>query len=565
MTLTRERLTYATLVVSESAWLFAFITILGVAAGSAGSPLSYFAILGLLGLSTLMYSYIRWKDFQAFELFYIGATVFGIVLAYGVVAAAFDPNETFTLNWISKLIDSTIKEQGRTFHGVAGGLLAIGMWFRGVRLAMVPFPEKSLRISFRLGLFFIGFAAVMDILIEQQLNIFAMVLIFFGAGLAGLNIGHLVSETSTSAQTRTWPKVMGLAVVGILVVGGMFGFLQQSWLEYITSPIKFVFDRVVEGILLIIGVPLVLVLEGINTVMAAIFSRPFEVEPLPEATVTPTPTPGPSQNFEMVGGYGSNVRAPEFLVYITRFVRYGLVVATIVVIGIFLYVLMRRIAKKLRREDEPDRESILDEMNFASDIGDLFSDLMSNVKDLFKGAGRKVFRLPEGPPGVVEALRLYYQMLTTAEQNAVPRPDHYTPNEFRGDLRNVFPNELVDPATEAFNRAHYGDIPATNEEIMEMRSAFRVERQGAPTPQTAGAASGSPGQVLGKAPRFETVTSEITEDPLARQRARFDSPSLTERSWLSGMKGVLLACGGFILFALLFAAGLTLILIIGGA
>ena len=565
MTLTRERLTYATLVVSESAWLFAFITILGVAAGSTGSPLSYFAILGLLGLSTLMYSYIRWKDFQAFELFYIGATVFGIVLAYAVVAAAFDPNETFTLNWISKLIDSTIKEQGRTFHGVAGGLLAIGMWFRGVRLAMVPFPEKSLRISFRLGLFFIGFAAVMDILIEQQLNIFAMVLIFFGAGLAGLNIGHLVSETSTSAQTRTWPKVMGLAVVGILVVGGMFGFLQQSWLEYITSPVKFVFDRVVEGILLIIGVPLVLVLEGINTVMAAIFSRPFEVEPLPEATVTPTPTPGPSQNFEMVGGYGSNVRAPEFLVYITRFVRYGLVVATIVVIGIFLYVLMRRIAKKLRRDDEPDRESILDEMNFASDIGDLFSDLMSNVKDLFKGAGRKVFRLPEGPPGVVEALRLYYQMLTTAEQNAVPRPDHYTPNEFRGDLRNVFPNELVDPATEAFNRAHYGDIPATNEEIMEMRSAFRVERQGAPTPQTAGTASGSPGQVLGKAPRFETVTSEITEDPLARQRARFDSPSLTERSWLSGMKGVLLACGGFILFALLFAAGLTLILIIGGA
>ena len=74
MTLSRVKLTYATLVVSESAWLFAFISILGVAAGSTGSPLSFFAILGLLGLSTLTYSYIRDKEFQAFELFYFGAT-----------------------------------------------------------------------------------------------------------------------------------------------------------------------------------------------------------------------------------------------------------------------------------------------------------------------------------------------------------------------------------------------------------------------------------------------------------------------------------------------------------
>ena len=66
-----------------------------------------------------------------------------------------------------------------------GGILAVGLWFRGIVLAMVPYPEKSLKLSFRLGLFFIGFAAVMDILVEQQLNVFAMVLIFFGSGLAG--------------------------------------------------------------------------------------------------------------------------------------------------------------------------------------------------------------------------------------------------------------------------------------------------------------------------------------------------------------------------------------------
>jgi hypothetical protein len=560
MTLSRVKLTYATLVVSESAWLFAFISILGVAAGSTGSPLSFFAILGLLGLSTLTYSYIRDKEFQAFELFYFGATFLGIALAYMVVAAAYEPDETFTIDWISKLIDSTYKTQGRTFHGVMGGILAVGMWFRGIRLATVQFPEKSLKFSFRMGLFFIGFAAVMDILVEQQLNIFAMVLIFFGAGLAGLNIGHLVSETSASAQTKTWPKMIGLAVIGVLVVGGMFGFLQQSVLEFVTSPIRFAFDRVVEGILLIVGVPLVLVLEFINEIMAAIFSRPFEPDFGSEATPTPTPQPGTPLVFESARG-GGDIRAPDFLVYITRFVRYGLVVAAIVVVSIFMYVLIRKIGRRLKREDEPDREA-LEDMNFASDIGDLFSDLLSNVRDLFKGAARKVFRLPEGPPGVVEALRLYYQMLTTAEQNEVSRPDHYTPNEFRRDLRSVFPNELVEPATEAFNRAHYGDIPATNEEILQMRASFRVEREGTPTPQTASQAPSTASQSLGRSARFETMTSEVTDDPL--KRARFDSPSLTEKNWFTGGMGVLLACGGIIVFTLVAAAGFALVVYIGG-
>ncbi|MDE2824204.1 MAG: DUF4129 domain-containing protein, partial [Chloroflexota bacterium] len=406
--------------------------------------------------------------------------------------------------------------------------------------------------------------AIMGIMRPEHPNVFAMVLIFFGAGLVGLNVGHLVSETSTSVQTRTWPKVIGLAVVGILVAGGMFGFLQESFVEWATSPIRFVFSRVVEGLLLIVSFPIILALEGVNTVIAAVFSRPVELELGPEATVTPTPTVGPSQDFGFGPGGASDPRAPDFLLYMLQFVRYGLVITTVIVVAIFLYVIASKIAKKLKKDDdESDRESLFDEMNFASDIGDLFSDFMSNVRDLFRGAGRRVFRLPEGPPGVVEALRLYYQMLTTAEQNEVPRPDHYTPNEFRRDLRRVFPNELVEPATEAFNRAQYGDIPSSGEEITKMRAAFRVEREAGAMPQTASAAPVTSGRALGKSPRFETVTSEITEDPLAKQRARFDSPSLTEKSWLSGLKGVLLACGAAVLFAVLFAAGMTLFIFLG--
>jgi hypothetical protein len=95
-----------------------------------------------------------------------------------------------------------------------------------------------------------------------------------------------------------------------------------------------------------------------------------------------------------------------------------------------------------------------------------------------------------------------------------------------------------------------------------MRASFRVEKEGAATPQTTGATPAASGRAPGKQPRFETVSSEITDDPL--KRARFDSPSLTERNWFTGAMGVGIACGGFILFAIVAAAMFALVVFIGG-
>lgn len=344
MTLTREKLTYATLVISESAWLYAFVSMLGVWAGSSGSPLSYFAIAGLLGLSVLTYSYIRWKEFQAFELFYFGATAGGVALAYLVVAASYVPG-SFDIAWVTSLTRGDYLPEGQAFRGTAGGLIAVGIWFRGIRIIMVPYPEKSLTTSFRLGLLFIGLPAVINIFVEEQPNIFTMILIFFGAGLAGLNIGHLVPETAASSRLRIWPKAIGGAVAGILVVGLLFGFLQQSFLAFVFSPIRFVFDRITQGIFIIVSVPFVLALEAINRVIGGVFSR--EVDPsdiLGDVEITPTPepdillTPVP---LESVGGADAE-QASGFILLVRQYIAYALVAAAVILVAIFLYVIMRR-------------------------------------------------------------------------------------------------------------------------------------------------------------------------------------------------------------------------------
>jgi len=549
--ITRDRLIYAALVVSESAWVYAFIAVLGVAGGSSGSPLSFFVIAGILGLSIVTYSFLRWKQFQAFELFYFGATAAGLILAYMAVAATFSPG-SFEIGWIARLTGAEYLEKGQAFRGTVGGLLAAGMWFRGFFFAASASPEKNLKFSFRLGLFFIGLAAIIDMQIDEPLNVFAMILVFFGAGLGGLNVGHLVSQTSASSQAKTWNKAIGGVVVGVISVGLLFGLLPQTFWSFVTSPVRFVFDNMVKGILIIVGVPIVLGLELVNRAIGGFFGRDIdasefasqvsglgEEEEVPEMVTT---------TFLGVQGADRPVTS-DLLLFLDLLVRYALVALVLFLVALFLFIMMRKAAKRLRKDEDEERESLLGEMNFASDIGDLFSDLLPNLKDLFGRGARKVFRLPDGPPGVVEALKLYYQMLTTAEQNDVQRSQHLTPKEFRSDLRQVFASELVDPATEAFNRAQYGDIPSTDDEIAKMRSSFRVIKTDASGAQTQAAASGDTA-------RFETVTSEAPSNPWAN-REKYEGEG---RNWFGGGLGLVLACGGSLVFMAIVVVGFAVVI-----
>ncbi len=552
MIFTRDRLIYIALVFSETAWVYAFVAVLGVAGGSTGSPISFFAIAGLLGLSITTYSYLRKKQFQAFEIFYFTATAAGLILAYLIVAASYNQG-SFEIGWIVRLVSGEYLPTGQAFKGTAGGLLAAGMWFRGIRLATTAYPEKSLTFSFRLGLFFIGLAAIIDMVVDEQLNVFAMILIFFVAGLAGLNIGNLVPETSASSQAKTWPKAIAGAVVGVVAIGLSFGLLPQGFLSFVTSPVRFVFDNVVKGILIIVGVPIVFGLELLNRAIGGFFGRDIDVSEFASQVSglgEEEEEFGDVVTTTFLGAQGATgANTSDLILFLNQVVRYALVAAVLFLVTLALYILLKKAAKRLGLTDDAERESLLDEMSFASDIGDLFSDLLPNLKDLFGRGARKVFRLPDGPPGVVEALKLYYQMLTTAEQNDVSRAGHLTPKEFRTDLRRVFANELVDPATEAFNRAHYGDIPATDEEIARMRSSFRVIKSGT---------SGAQEQVAtsSRDARFETVTSEAPSNPWANKKKREGEG----RNWFGGGLGLVLACGGTLAFTFIVVVGFAIVI-----
>ena len=94
-----------------------------------------------------------------------------------------------------------------------------------------------------------------------------------------------------------------------------------------------------------------------------------------------------------------------------------------------------------------------------------------------KREGRRAFRLPAGPPGVVDILRMYYDLLALAEDKGYRRRGSQTATEFQGSLERAFPANLVRAVTAAFNRACYGYYPATKEQIAQMRSSLTNIRE----------------------------------------------------------------------------------------
>jgi len=114
----------------------------------------------------------------------------------------------------------------------------------------------------------------------------------------------------------------------------------------------------------------------------------------------------------------------------------------------------------------------------------------------------------------------------------------------------VFPQSLVDPATEAFNRAHYGDIPASEEELARLRESFRVmSRTEAAEARTEISAIA------------EATASQTTAQATAATDAGGRSGLYTESRW-ANFRNSLSTCGVIAAFGLLAVVGATLLVIV---
>ena len=462
MPLRQDRVVLAAHVVAESAWVFALAGIVGTLAGFDSSPQSWYGVVGILGLSVLL-SRITPRKGQKAEVMYALMAVLGLAVVYASVALHVEPGQIRPLWAIDWLINDA--PGGYTSRGLFGAILGVLLWWRGTRVASNEFPTDDLSFTFRVGMLVLVAALIYDLNTDESLSTFPMVFLFFGSSLIGLSAGHLLEESRHSAGERTWPKAIGATVAGITTFGLLVALVNRGVLSFLSKPATAALEALARGVLWGIIAPIAFVFDvvvGWLISLLGIFrgerEQPQEEEINPEI-----------QGF-LETLQEEQAAASEGFATVLQIIEWALVAIVVVIVLLILGRAFRRVLRGRDRGTDGQRDSMVQEANPVGDVAKLALRL---VPDVLKRPQRKGYRVPDGPPGIVEAFRLYYDLLDTAEEQGITRRKYDTPTEFQGRLEGTFPSDVVRPSTETFNLAIYADVPADRSSIGRLRQSLK--------------------------------------------------------------------------------------------
>ncbi len=461
MSSAQDRLILIACIIVESVWLYVIIALLSVLLLQGINAVPWIVGVAIMGGSfmvaraSLMIIMPLWTQYAI----QMGTGIVVIYLALSAyILASSAPG--VDLGWLSAVMsdDSTTNDRTRA---VLSALCAAFLWWRGGRMASIEFPTDHLSTTFRVGLIALSLGAVVDIFHPANLHIFPLMFTYFAVGLIGLSIGHILPSSSGEKTQRRWTRIIGGVVGGIVLVGLVFSILQKSFLEFITRPLGAAFDLLVTVVLYVVVLPIAYVATFIVTWLFRLILA-LAGEP-PEQT-----------QLELEGGsFLQELReeAASSEPSIWGDVIEWTIVALLAIAALALLAWgFRRITRWRRVDDDGERESIAEDVDPGLDLARLLFGLLPERFRRRRGATG--LRLPEDERDIVDVFRIYFGMLSVAEEKGFRRSGNQTPNEHRPALARVFPARIASMATTAFNRACYGRRPASRERIEEMREVL---------------------------------------------------------------------------------------------
>lgn len=460
MNTVQDRLVTASVLLSDSAWLYAVLVLAGLGSGVGRSPLGWTAIVALLTVSFLTARLLQLILMPAISSYIFqmltGAVVIFLTLGTQVPSAG----QFLDLGWAAGI--SSI--QGAPLRALAGGVLGALLWWRGGRVASMDSPAETLAFSFRVGTLILAAAAVIDVFQSADLNIFPIMFLFFSASLVGLGISHILPAARAGVDVTAWPKVVGGTVSAILIIGLLFSALRQGAISLVAVPVLAVVKAIGTVFFFVVIVPIAFIifwlLQGVQSILGAFVSPdPDELEL--------------SENLgfgESLSRLQSEADQGGWIDTLLQVVQWaGL--AVIVLLMLFLLARAFRRPRRWRRhEPEATRDTVAEDVDPAYDMAQLLFNL---IPRRFTHRSRlQPLRLPDDEAGVVDVFRLYFGLLLLAENKGYWRGPSQTASEYQRTLEEVFPANVVRAITAAFNRACYGRHTAPREQIDEMRTAL---------------------------------------------------------------------------------------------
>ena len=452
-----RRAIVASHLLSESIWVYALGAAIGAMSGNGRGPLAWWTVACLLTGSYLVMRFLQLVRLPTMLARWTNALIAGLAV-YAAIGAQF-PESAVDFNWALHLAGND-DPQSFDFIAIVGGLLGVGLWWRGGSLTLMEQPIENLELSFKLGLLALAIAAGVDMLASDDLNILPFMFIFFAASLTGLSIGNLRSPTTEASREKRWVRTIAAVVGGVLGAGLIFAIMGRFVLSWLSGPAVWLLGLLSNAVFYAIILPLAYVFgyiaQGVLAVLKWLIGDPEDE--------------GQQEGAELGGRLRElqelENEAPGYLAY----VEWTVVALVVLVALFFLGRAFRRRMVRIEQDEEALRESVAEDADVASDLARLLYRLMP---DRFKRQpAAPGLRIPEGDADVADVFRIYFGMLSLAERSGFPRPPSETPREYQDTLKGLFPQDLVHRVTSAFNRACYGHQAPPREQIDEMQLAL---------------------------------------------------------------------------------------------
>lgn len=275
----------------------------------------------------------------------------------------------------------------------------------------------------------------------------AGVLAFYAAALLSLACSQLARSGKTIGTMRSGDVVVALLVstvlatlLGVLIFGLLFGLTVDLLEPVVTGPLATGF----EFILVAIFTPVAWLMQLLVDLFVSLLANPE-----PDEIQVGAPFQQPEELAELLEdeedtGYGR-------IVGIIARVSLVMLVFAALAFLVFLLVRLRR-SRSLERDNRSESSS-------AGSFGDDFKDAW---KSLFKRRSR-----PQRDG--TGAVRLYLDVLDSAEESGVQRPISATPAEFQDALHERFHTDATDEITSLFQQARYAGREPDAEAVDSLR------------------------------------------------------------------------------------------------
>ena len=459
MSSAQDKWVLAAIAVSESAWLYAILGVAALPLQLGSNPLDWFAVLAVLA-SSLVVSRALQALIISTTTAYLAQMFTGLVVIYLVLGSQFSAG--LDLAWAGRL-SGELGSDTYWLRAAIAAAMVVGLWWRGGRIAASDSPEETLETSFRIGVAALAAAAIADAALPADLNVYPVLFIFTASSLAGLAMSHLSSPSEQAAKRATWPKVIGALVLVVLLVGLIAGLVENTVLPLVTGAVRavvgFTIERIVAPVLSTLLYPFVAAMDWLFSALLNLFRTDLEQQVAEGSNLA---------NLEV-----EQIEEKEGAPAVLQIIQIaGIAVLTVVVV-VALFFLARAFRRRRRgRYEYPEgaRESVIEGSDPLLDAARLLLDLLP--ERLRRRRVRRALRPPDGDPGVVEAFKIYYSLLGQAERKGVRREDYESPLEFEVRLGPLFAPGLVEKATAAFNRACYGNLPPSETDLADLRSAI---------------------------------------------------------------------------------------------